>query len=206
MPQSTSRHRLRSALLLICATLVYTNLRPASVEALQPCLQRCTLTGSCDWLCTDGGNVFTCGEFEQTCETCGNNYCNPDRGETASNCPDDCEIIASGNEPECGNSVCETGESSTSCWDDCYMDEDVCGDHICDLGENLSNCEEDCIYTDWCNNDTGFCQDHWGPDYYCIGGRCVYEAAASSCDADLFGLDCPGGDMKCINGICVETF
>jgi hypothetical protein len=55
-----------------------------------------------------------------------------DSGETASSCPQDCGSV-------CGNGVCESGETRFNCSVDC----DVCGDGICRPTERTW-CSEDC--------------------------------------------------------------
>ncbi|MEO6772716.1 MAG: hypothetical protein ABI467_06800 [Kofleriaceae bacterium] len=48
--------------------------------------------------------------------------------------------------PHCGNGVCETGESSTSCAADCKPGP-TCGDGTCDSTETASSCPSDCQTT-----------------------------------------------------------
>jgi len=58
--------------------------------------------------------------------------------ETCSSCPEDCGLCAN----ECGNCKCEAGETCTSCSLDCCG----CGDGVCYYlcGENKQNCPLDC--------------------------------------------------------------
>ena len=49
-----------------------------------------------------------------------------------------------GGEPECGNEICEQGESGFNCPEDCKGDQDQCGNGKCESGENPNNCPEDC--------------------------------------------------------------
>ena len=205
MTGTNVRRRVRYVLLLAMLAWFY-GLAPVPVFAIEDCGERCTLTGSCDWVCWSGPNLITCGEYNYTCETCGNYYCNENRNEDAGNCAVDCEIIDT--TPDCGNAECEVGESPASCEDDCTDDYDTCGDNVCGVGENTGNCLDDCVYTDLCFN-TFECLLWRDNNYVCsasIGGRCIYAPNAHSCDATLQALDCPDPDMKCQNGICVEMF
>lgn len=58
-------------------------------------------------------------------------------GETQTNCPSDCG--SSG--PVCGNGRCESGETHTSCPSDCGP---ICGNGLCESGETSSSCPSDC--------------------------------------------------------------
>ncbi|MBN2560471.1 MAG: hypothetical protein JXQ75_06035, partial [Phycisphaerae bacterium] len=44
----------------------------------------------------------------------------------------------------CGDGVCDAGEDSTNCPQDCEAGGPVCGDGVCDAGEDSTNCPEDC--------------------------------------------------------------
>jgi hypothetical protein len=57
-------------------------------------------------------------------------------GETLITCPVDCQVS------NCGNGVCDAGETSASCPADCV--EDLCGNGVCDTDETFFNCQEDC--------------------------------------------------------------
>ena len=56
-------------------------------------------------------------------------------GETSSSCPDDCTT------PWCGNGECGADESYTSCPSDCSP---ICGNDICDAVETIASCPFDC--------------------------------------------------------------
>jgi hypothetical protein len=45
--------------------------------------------------------------------------------------------------PQCGNQLCEAGESMMNCTVDCR--EPVCGNFVCEPGESFSNCSADCL-------------------------------------------------------------
>jgi hypothetical protein len=50
-------------------------------------------------------------------------------------------------EPVCDNGICEEGENSESCADDCYSESTdgyYCGNGSCEEGEDTSSCSEDC--------------------------------------------------------------
>jgi hypothetical protein len=94
----------------------------------------------------DPCTVDTC-EFEQH----PNAYCSHEEIKKLKNndgcCPKgmnseldtDCEAV-------CGNDICEAGETTGSCDEDCpEVDEPaVCGNGICESGEDKSSCDRDC--------------------------------------------------------------
>jgi len=51
--------------------------------------------------------------------------------------------LGDGTGAACGNAVCESGENSCNCPNDCGPTS--CGDGCCGGGENSSNCPEDCV-------------------------------------------------------------
>jgi hypothetical protein len=55
-----------------------------------------------------------------------------DTGETTASCPQDCDT--------CGNDKCDSNETATSCPQDC----DTCGNSVCDTGETTETCPGDC--------------------------------------------------------------
>ena len=64
-----------------------------------------------------------------------------DSGETQSTCPADCGQPA---QPVCGNGACEAGETTSTCPADCKAGGPVCGNNVCESGESQSNCPADC--------------------------------------------------------------
>ncbi|MBW2972229.1 hypothetical protein KY359_04305 [Candidatus Woesearchaeota archaeon] len=64
-------------------------------------------------------------------------------------CPPRCDAnLDSDCEPVCDNGVCEPGENSSNCDEDCPEQQattgPVCGDANCDSGEDFRSCPEDC--------------------------------------------------------------
>ncbi len=102
------------------------------------------------------------------CGKCGDNYCNPRCGETATSCPRDCggttsaveQQAAAGACGKCGDNVCNPrcGETATSCPKDCGSETSrcdelastsacgKCGDNVCNprCGETATSCPRDC--------------------------------------------------------------
>ncbi len=80
---------------------------------------------------------------------CGDGICQPECGETHSNCPFDCPDPCK--DAWCGDGICqpECGETASNCPQDCYVDpckDAWCGDGICqpECGETPENCPYDC--------------------------------------------------------------
>ncbi|MBC7973609.1 MAG: hypothetical protein H7138_01395 [Myxococcales bacterium] len=66
-----------------------------------------------------------------------------DNGETRQTCATDCPLSPPGS--RCGNGRCETGESAASCPADCSSAS--CGNAICEAGERTT-CRDDCCQFD----------------------------------------------------------
>jgi len=45
---------------------------------------------------------------------------------------------------ECGNGVCDVGESLFDCFQDCKPGDEACGNGVCDPGESIEGCGQDC--------------------------------------------------------------
>ncbi len=89
--------------------------------------------------------------------------------------------------PICGNGVCQDGEDSDSCPEDCSW----CGDGTCDADEDAWSCPDDCGYCGdaYCapNEDEWSCPDDCG---YCGDAYCAPNEDEWSCPDD-----CGGGDF-----------
>jgi len=98
---------------------------------------------------------------------CGNNDCEVSKGETDSNCPGDCVALPF----NCGDDICEAGESYLNCSQDCFPSDTVaanCGNSACEVGESSETCSNDCSKLE--------------PD--CGNGTCEAWESATSCPAD----------------------
>jgi hypothetical protein len=103
----------------------------------------------------------------------------------------------------CGNGECESGETVSSCSEDCK--EGVCGNGVCDSGETADNCSEDCQSQLLCGNSVIDSGEHCeGEDVQ--GVSCADLNAGegtvtcnNECHFDLSG--CSGG---CIDQCIVD--
>lgn len=158
-------------------------------ETPTDCSEDCAVCGDgeCHEPAEDCG---TCAEDCGECAVCGNGLIEGDEecdatdlgGQTCADagfsggdlaCTEECLLdTTSCFNTECGNGICEDGEDSTNCPDDCA---ESCGDGMCEAleGETCGNCPNDCT----CGES--YCQDFL---------TCVYEctdmACAESCHED----------------------
>lgn len=110
---------------------------------------------TCESLFVEGDSHKACGTYEDECGGeifCINGcVCEDDCAEgDRIACPADCAL--------CGNLICETGETRSSCPVDCELN---CGNSVCEeiIGETRENCDIDC----GCGN--GICDSFEGEDF-----------------------------------------
>ncbi|MFH1450709.1 MAG: DUF1554 domain-containing protein, partial [archaeon] len=122
---------------------------------------------------------------------------------------------------ECGDGVCDEGESCGTCSMDCGVCAAFCGDGTCDSNETCSNCETDCgSCTETCCVDSDgsdyytkgttswICSDQFTMTDYCENGKVKEGACPRPIEYSLLTLTCPAGET-CSDGICVplpETY
>jgi len=132
------------------------------------------LIGASLYACSDAGRVpFVAGDVGGTGGSGGTGTQLPGSGGTSAS-------------RVCGNGSCESGETCSSCPDDCACENPYCGDGRCDgaYGESCSSCASDCACTSYCGN--GSCESANGE-------------SCSSC-----AQDCPCGGY-CGDGACVNA-
>ena len=122
-------------------------------------------------------------------------------------------------EPDCGNDICEYGEDSGNCAEDCPVVEPECGNDVREDGETEANCADDCatgpdpIWTE-CGSQGEcpagqFCIQVSQNAYYCtiscddleLGGGCGYQDMACVALQDGGGA-CVPADIECGDGLC----
>lgn len=119
-------------------------------------------------------------------------------GETPTSCKEDCSGAAS-----CGNGTCDAGETNASCPKDCAAAA-KCGDGVCQPPETATTCKQDCAGQTGCGD--GKCAN--GESYVTCPADCPKSATCGNnvCDAGetnaLCPKDCPANSAVCGNGIC----
>ncbi len=109
-------------------------------------------------------------------------------GETSASCPADCP--APPPPPEvCGNGQCLAGETNASCPADCPPPAPVCGDNVCEAPETTAFCPNDCPPAP-------------PPGPVCGNGQCQAGESTASCPADCPAPPPPPPGPVCGNGQC----
>ena len=129
----------------------------------------------------------------------------PDLADPAEDVPSEVTVDLNPDEgvapSECGNSICEKGETAKNCFEDCH-----CGDGICqpDSGENSKNCKDDCCICGDCLCNTMDCGEkleNCPSDCSTCGDHLMSPGESPKC--------CPldacwtGGGSGCGDGICM---
>lgn len=181
--------------------------------------------------CNDGVacTVDTCLESDGTClHTPDESYCDDGRTCTSWTC-DAIGGCQSETLPDCcGNGLCESGEDSITCPDDCASDAvPVCGNGVCEAGEDCTSqsCPQDCRGKQRGRGASRFCcggtvgggggdgpvdcsdprcsADGWicgdSPQTWCGDGVCDRQAGEDGCTC---GEDCPSFEIEtnCTDG------
>ncbi|MFO0624223.1 MAG: hypothetical protein U0325_01285 [Polyangiales bacterium] len=104
-------------------------------------------------------------------------------GETCTSCPGDCGACP----PRCGDGMCGSGETCTNCPGDCGACPPRCGDGMCSTGETCTNCPGDC----------GACPAR------CGDGMCGSGETCTNCPGDCGA--CPTTCTATSCGACAEN-
>ncbi len=186
---------------------------------------QCKVTGTGNNYCSLGQNFST-----SECLGCDNdNICEPERGETVANCPNDCKCPAGTafdpvsaqckctngavNPPQCNQ--CPAGSSMIN--GKCVPD---CGNGLCEVnkGENPITCPKDCGYCGSANPGALYnqCQVTGTGNNYCSLGQSFSTSECLGCDNDNIcepergetvancpnDCKCPVGMLPGPNGTC----
>ena len=128
------------------------------------CVEACATDATCTQACLAGKSAKTTSALSAL-TTC-----------SASNC-----TTTAPPGPVCGNGVCESGETTANCAQDCPAPTAFCGDGVCNGGETTANCAQDCP----------------APAAFCGDGVCNGGETNATC-----AQDCPAPAAFCGDGVC----
>lgn len=161
------------------------------------CNAECTVWSSPNQECWMGGSQSDCETDGPEYAVCGDGTCqNGAGGEGCDSCALDCGDCP---EIDCGDFVCDPGETYVTCPTDCGDPGPLgfCGDGVCseEDEEDYESCEKDCV------TPNERCEDDFdcGSGYVCIpggepyGGQCVLFERIETLDACVWDADCDLG-------------
>ena len=171
----------------------------ADNDQCNTCDYECTVWSNPSQECWIGGSTSDCETDGPEYAVCGDGLCqNWSGGEGCDSCATDCGECP---DLECGDFVCDPGETYVTCPEDCFDpgDEGSCGDGICseEDDEDYTNCEKDCETPNERCDDDFDC----GTGYYCIpggepyGGQCVLFEQVDTFQSCELNTDCPLGEL-----------
>jgi len=156
------------------------------------CSVDCTPTSSCDWVCYTSRDNWLNG-YGTTCGAWGE--CN----------------VSGGGGGNCGNGICDSGETCDSCPQDCYASCGTCGDGNCAANEYggagsghppPSGCDAQHDWCTYCPQDcNGACSQ-----YFCDPQVCDYDGThglSNQCMPCTSDVQCAYNDEYCaFDGNC----
>ena len=183
----------------VCCDTFWDNLCIAI--ATEQCGMGCSQGNSCgDGICGSVEDTISCAN---DCSPCGDDYCDPEAGESELSCPSDC---SPGN---CGNGFCDFGDAN-ACAEECDEPGGSCGDGVCNSWELNGVCSADCrpeCGDGFCMNSETYASYQGGGDYcvpdcgYCGDGVCnAGEEPGSQYGCPVDCENAPGG--ACGDGAC----
>lgn len=193
-----------------------------SGESASTCSSDCGTSSTCNYnnICDGSETTATCAsDCKTVCSS--NEYNNYTTGTTCSysKCPSGCNYNSQGCPTSCytsptgycGDKICQSTESSSSCATDCGSTPPIIcnGNGVCDGSETTANCPADCKAAAVCGNGTcesgettSSCTSDCGPPpapkcpentYTNNTGGCNYTTCPSGCNWSSASPSCPSG-------------